>query len=52
MVKYNPGERIALNQIFDEPYLARLRNPNEETLAYFQNKVVSELGNINIYSSV
>ena len=47
MVAYNPEERITINQIFDDPYLARLRNPNEETLAYFRNKVKSELGNIN-----
>ena len=47
MVAYNPEERITINQIFDDPYLERLRNPNEETLAYFKNKVESELGNIN-----
>ena len=48
MVAYNPADRITLNQIFNHPYLERLRNPNHETLAYFRNKVLNELGNINI----
>ena len=48
MVAYNPKERIKINQIFNHPYMARLKNPNEETLAYFQNKLLNELGLINI----
>jgi len=48
MVAYNPADRITMNQIFNHPYLERLRNPNKETLAYFRNKVLNELGNIEI----
>ena len=45
MFAYEPEERITINQIFNEPY-CKIQNPNEETLTYFRNKVVSELGNI------
>ena len=48
MVAYYPKERPSLDEILNFPFFEKLRNPNEETIAYYQNIIEKELGKINI----
>ena len=47
MIAYNPDERPTLEDVLGYPFFENLKNPNEETIAYYQNKIENEFSKIN-----